>query len=97
MKVIQIDGPDKHLLYQIDDFLSKEECQEFIIKAHSTKIDDLGNLSWHRPNHTQASYSRVVMVDRDLADKLWLRVKDILPSRINGYDLKYLNSYFRFS
>lgn len=80
----------------IDELLSKEECRELILKAENMKTDDSGNKSWHNP-HTGGTYKRVIMVDRDLADRLFERIKPVLPQTMDNYRLVYLNSHFRFS
>lgn len=71
-----------------------------IDKANSIKTEG-GNMGWHQPG-TGGKYLHVLMIDKDLADDLWVRVRPHLPLTIqddNGveYKLLYLNSHFRFS
>lgn len=88
--------PGNHPLWVLDNLLHKEECAELIAKANNIVNDNKGNRSWHSPN-TGGKYSRVIMIDRNLADDLWNRIRTLLPERINNYKLVYLNDHFRFS
>lgn len=83
-------------LWILDNLLSKEECMGRIARANAMNDDNKGNRAWHAPG-TGGKYSRVIMIDRSLADDLWNRVRKFLPEVIEGYKLVYLNDHFRFS
>jgi len=82
-------------LYQIDGFLTPEECAALRRRADAVVDHADGSLAWHVCRN--AAYDRVVMVDADLANELWERVRKVLPLKYGGYHLLYLNRFFRFS
>jgi predicted 2-oxoglutarate/Fe(II)-dependent dioxygenase YbiX len=95
MRVTQIEGTKP--LWQLDEFLNREECDGLIAKAHGTQTSvDTGNKAWH-PADTGGGYLRVVMWDHALAAQLWERVQTVLPARHGNYNLLCLNPCFRFS
>lgn len=82
----------------IDNLLSQRECAELIDRADYVKDDHLGNKGWHQAD-TGGDYSRVILIDKNLADMLFERIKNSLPENLEykGFKLLYLNSHFRFS
>ena len=92
----KIDIPGEHSLILLNDLLSKEECRKLIDIANNMEDDDK-NKSWHKSSDTGGHYMCVIMVDDNLAQDLWKRIKKFLPSTYNRYKLVYLNNYFRFS
>ena len=88
-----------HELWVLDNLLSSEECTNLIDKANQIKNDSKGNLAWHLRilNGNAGRYSRVIMIDPDLADYMWDKIKVLLPEKINGFKLLYVNDHFRFS
>ena len=85
----------QHELFVIDNLLTPSECLELISKANNVP-SSAGSRPWHYPG-TGGKYSRAIMVDPQLADDLWKRVKHYLPDTMRGYKLLYLNPHFRFS
>ncbi len=87
-KIMARQVPGDKMLWKIDNLLSDEECLDMISRANNIRNDDKGNRSWHRPG-TGGQYMRVIMIDRNLADDLWNRIKDILPKTVslNGHEV----------
>lgn len=83
-------------LYQVD-ILSNEESKILINRANCVKNDTEGNKSWHKPDNNSGTYMRVIMFDQELADRIWLRIKNLLPEEYDGYKLSHLSHRFRFS
>jgi hypothetical protein len=88
--------PDGLPLTIIDNLLSPKECTDLINKANTVRNDDDGNKSWHVAD-TSGIYMRVVMIDKNLAETLFQRIKHLLPETYKGFKPVYLNSHFRFS
>lgn len=92
-----IDG--SNFLCVIDNIFTPQECQNLIEKANNIQTGDK-NKAWHQAD-TGGNYMRVIMVDRQLSNLLWERIKPFLPmnrdSKYKNYKLVYLNDYFRFS
>ena len=100
----------QHELYVLHNLLTPAECIELINKAntveqlepqHDEHRHRYSNRAWHQPG-TGGKYSRAIMIDQQLADDLWLRVKHYLTDKaghlcMHGYKLLYLNPHFRFS
>lgn len=76
-------------LFEIDDLFTQEECNQLIKKA-----EDLGMTEVDRGN---ALYDRSIMFDRPLADKLFQRVKHLLPTYFGSEKIVCMNDCFRFS
>lgn len=89
--------PGNNFLCVIDNLFTPAECQNLIIKANNVQNEGY-NKSWH-PANTGGGYMRVMMIDRDLSNQLWSKIKKFLPRDLmfNGYKLVYLNDHFRFS
>lgn len=79
------------LLLEVD-FFTHAECEELIQRAN--------NIGWHRAN-TGGEYFRAIMIDKQLAEQIWLKVKHLLPETIticdNTFTPVYVNDHFRFS
>ena len=79
------------LLLEVD-FFTQEECDELIKKAN-----DIG---WYHPN-TGGDYLRATIIDTKLAEKIWLKVKELCPESLtingNTFTPVYVNDHFRFS
>ncbi len=79
------------LLLEVELF-TQEECNELIKKAN--------NIGWHRPI-TGGDYLRATMIDKELADKIWTKVKHLCPESLvineNTFTPVYVNDHFRFS
>lgn len=80
--------PGEFYLNQIDDIFTSDECTELIKRANEK--------GWHLPG-TGGSYMRSIIIDRELAEKLYLQLKKHIPDVYNGYKLLYINDHFRFS
>ncbi len=79
------------LLLEVE-FFTQEECDELIQRAN--------NIGWHRAN-TGGEYFRAIMIDTKLAEKIWLKVKHLVPETLtindNTFTPVYVNDHFRFS
>lgn len=80
--------PGESYLNQIDNIFTPEECQDLLDRANSE--------GWHSPQ-TGGSYVRSIIIDRELADKLYLQLKEHIPDYYRDYKLLYINDHFRFS
>lgn len=83
-------------LVHIDNLLSQEECNDLINRANNILTDGKGNRSWHNSDNA-GNYERVVMIDRNLSNELFNRIKHLLPEEYLGCKILYLNDVFRFS
>lgn len=83
---------DQPFLVIIKNLFTAEECEKLIGRANS--------LGWHAPN-TGGHYDRALLIDPELAQKLWTEIQPICPPTyvVNGlvYKSMYLNDHFRFS
>lgn len=95
MEVTKVRGD--HPLWVLDAVLTPEECVEFIALANATKDDADGSRAWHVPDNNPGIYMRATRVDPAIADRLWDRIRPVLPARYNGYRLTHVNRYIRFS
>ena len=91
-----IDIPNGKKLIVIDGLLSPKECESLIARADQIVTNGKGDRGWHMAD-TGGNYMRVVMIDEELAGKLFRRLKDIIPSSHGNMKLLYLNPCFRFS
>jgi predicted 2-oxoglutarate/Fe(II)-dependent dioxygenase YbiX len=82
-------------LYVANRFLSSIECHELIQQADAVDGSVAGQQAWRL--YEEGTYDQAIMVDADLAQRLWPRVQTFLPPTYDGYHLLYLNPYFRFS
>jgi prolyl 4-hydroxylase len=89
--------PGTHYLKVLDNLFTKNECNNFIMKANNI-VTEGKNKAWHYPD-TGGNYMRVIMVDRALAINIWDRLKlaNCLPDKYGSWKLLYINDYFRFS
>ena len=83
-----MDNLEEPYLKQIDDIFSQEECKKLIERANKE--------GWHLPE-TGGSYMRSIIVDRELADSLFTKLKSHIPDTYLDYKLLYINDHFRFS
>ena len=77
-----------YFLEVVNDIFSKNECQELIDRANIK--------GWHNPQ-TGGYYMRSIIIDRELANNMFEKLKDLIPKSYMGYDLLYINDHFRFS
>lgn len=78
-------------LRQIDNIFTEEECKELIERANK--------VGWKDIDRGIATYKRVTIVDKDLADLLFKKIKDLdlIGTHFNGSRITGLNEFFRFS
>ena len=88
--------PHGKFLIICDDLLTPDECRDLIAQADDVRTDSMGNKAWHAAD-TGGKYQRVVMVNEQLAERLWQRLQFVIPKTYGNYRLLYLNPYFRFS
>ena len=88
-----IQVPGEHLLLQIDDIFTVEECKMLIQHANSVGYQDV--------DRGNAVYSRVVgrvsIRGMPLHDFLWARLQPFIPTDVDGKRVVGLNDHFRFS
>lgn len=86
------------LAFTIDEFLSKQECQELIDltekKGYETALVNVGNGKQILSSHRQSD--RCIIDDSDMAKRFFKKVKDFLPQEINGHKVLGLNERMRF-
>jgi prolyl 4-hydroxylase len=73
----------------IDNLLTKEECESLVKRVNESKLEFVDRGS--------AEYFRLQEDKPELANKLWLLVKDLLPEEYNGQKIMCLNTHFRYS
>ena len=66
-----------------------DECKELIQRCENKGLVEV--------ERSIALYNRSVIIDPDLATKLYTQLKDIIPSTFNGQQVVGLNDHFRFS
>lgn len=76
----------------VDNIFTPDECKALIATANT--------LPWHHPK-TGGNYVRALLIDRALAERLWVKIKPVCPpvNHVNGvqYDCININDHFRFS
>lgn len=77
-------------LLQIDNIFTKDECHQLIERASLNGMTEV-----KRTNY--AKYDRTIIVDEDLANRLYMTYKDRFPPSIRGMVPSHVNSTFRFS
>jgi len=68
---------------------SEEECDDLIKEANKQQ--------WKLVDNGIAYYHRVILIDKSLSDKVFERVKHVIPEYINEQKIIGLNDHFRFS
>ena len=82
---------EDRLLKVIDNLLTKQECED-LIKNFESKKDQVKFI-----DRGIAEYYRLEEDDPQLADKLWNRIKRLLPSVYQGGLISNMNTHFRYS
>lgn len=82
-------GDIYNFIVQIDDIFTEEECHQLIEKAESLGMSEV--------DRGNALYDRSIMVDKELANKLFEKIRHLLPTVFNEKRIIKLNDHFRFS
>lgn len=87
------------LIETFDAVFTPEECQQFIDlseqKGYEAATITLGRNHFELRTEVRNN-DRVIYDDVQLAEQLFARLRDLLPSKLNGWDLIGLNERFRF-
>ena len=85
-------------LYLIHNFLSSEECQQFIARGEATGFDAAPVTTMNGPQMMTdiRNNSRVILDDSDLAATIFNRARPYLPEKQDLWQLEGLNERFRF-
>lgn len=87
------------LIETFDAVFTPEECQQFIDlseqKGYEAATITLGRNHFELRTEVRNN-DRVIYDDVQLAEQLFTRLHDLLPSKLNGWDLIGLNERFRF-
>ena len=84
--------------FALTDFLSPEECGEFIARAESLGFDDapINTTSGHVVASEVRNNGRAMVDDSDLSATLWDRFKDYAPESVAGWKPIGFNERIRF-
>ncbi len=91
----EIDG---HKIFLIHDFLTVQECDEFISLSEDAGYDDapLTTVAGPVVNKDVRNNARYMMDDPFLAVLLWSRAQPFIPPELEGWKALGLNERFRF-
>ena len=93
---------NKHQLnkavFTIDNFLTKEECHQFIANSESAGYEEATVTTLDGPKMMKMirNNQRVISIDKNLADLFWSRVKSFLPEVEDNWIPKGVNEQFRY-
>ncbi|MFZ3194144.1 MAG: 2OG-Fe(II) oxygenase [Moraxellaceae bacterium] len=89
----------KQLVETFDAVFTAEECQQFIDvseqKGYEAATITLGRNHFELRTEVRNN-DRVIYDDPQLAEQLFVRLRDLLPAKLHGWDLVGLNERFRF-
>src|SRR5215510_11762310 len=85
-------------LFVVHDFLSLEECEQYIALAESVGFDDAPITSFSGPVMRKdiRNNDRVMIDDMSLAVAIWERLQPFIPERVRFWLPIGLNERFRF-
>lgn len=90
---------NNQLIETFDAVFTPEECQQFIDlseqKGYEAATITLGRNHFELRTEVRNN-DRVIYDDVQLAEQLFLRLRDLLPAQLHGWDLIGLNERFRF-
>ncbi|CAM1372070.1 2OG-Fe(II) oxygenase [Tenacibaculum xiamenense] len=81
----------------IEDFLSIDECNQYLEHYETMEFEE-AKISIHGQqimNKGVRNNDRYIFFDKNLGNKLWIRIKDLIPNRIGFYEALELNEMFR--
>jgi 2OG-Fe(II) oxygenase superfamily len=89
---------DPNGIFLIHDFLSPEECEHFIRVTEEAGFEDapINALGGFVMRKDVRNNDRVIIDDITLAQRLWERAKEFLPSRYLHWEPIGLNERFRY-
>jgi hypothetical protein len=79
-----------NFLHVIDDLFTLDESNQLIKKAET-------EYEWKHVDNGLAVYERVIMINKELASKLFNKIQHLLPTHCKGLRIIGLNDHFRFS
>ncbi len=83
--------------FLIENFLSEQECSDYLNLYEGEKFEE-AKISIHGSqvmNKGVRNNDRLLFFDQQLADHLWMKVKDFVPDKIGFYKAIGLNEMFR--
>ena len=85
-------------IFTVDDFLSNEECNQFIDRAESLGFDEAPITTSLGPVMRKdiRNNSRVMLDDLRLAESISKRIVDFVPSKVRAWKYCGVNERFRF-
>jgi Rps23 Pro-64 3,4-dihydroxylase Tpa1-like proline 4-hydroxylase len=85
-------------VFVVKNYLTVEECNEYISLSHKMGYEEAGIQTADGPKilKTIRNNDRVIFDDISLAQKLFLRVKEYLPKKVDDLYLKGFNERFRY-
>ena len=90
---------NNQLVETFDAVFTPEECQQFIDlseqKGYEAATITLGRNHFELRTEVRNN-DRVIYDDVQLAEQLFVRLRDLLPAQLHGWDLIGLNERFRF-
>jgi len=94
---MKIESLSEYAFY-IDNFLSTEECDEYIRLSESLGygIAAINNAGIQQVVTEIRNNDRVIYDSYELAEIIWRKIKDYLPDNFDGFSIKGLNERFRF-
>ena len=75
---------NKSLLLILDDVLTKNECQMLMMKCHDLLTNDENYDSNFDPKLTKKMFYSTRYYDDDFRNRLWFRIKHLLPNNAYG-------------
>lgn len=88
----------KTTVWQIENFLSLEECQRWILFSENLGYEEATVSLKSGPKMIKGmrNNERLVYTNLTLAQTLWERLKNYCPANLEGYEAIGLNEKFRF-
>lgn len=85
-------------VFLIEDFLSKQECDEYIkySEEKNYEVATINAISGPEINKEIRHNDRVIFDDTELAKNLFFRAKECLPATLDNWWLTGFNERFRF-
>ncbi|WP_299107495.1 2OG-Fe(II) oxygenase [uncultured Tenacibaculum sp.] len=84
-------------VFLIEDFLSQEECNNYL-QHYENKHFEEAKISIHGEqimNKGVRNNDRYIFFDKNLAENIWLKIKEFLPEEVGFYKALDLNEMFR--
>ena len=85
-------------IFTIPDFLTSKECLRLISQSENIGFENATITTAEGPvvDHSVRNNSRVILDDLQLAAELWIKLREVLPTFLDGRQAIGLNERFRF-